>query len=93
MKVLVTGGMGYVGSWLVPQLLGEGHEVTVYDIGWFGDGYLPRENANCKLVHADIRDLPRSEGTKYARETRLRQTYDADPLDSASEPSATAAAA
>lgn len=57
MKVLVTGGMGYVGSRLVPQLLADGHRVVAYDIGWFGDGYLPRGNARLELVQADIRDL------------------------------------
>lgn len=57
MKILVTGGMGYIGSQLVPELLADGNEVVVFDLGWFGDGFLPRDNGKLKLVFGDIRDL------------------------------------
>lgn len=58
MKVLVTGGMGYVGSNLIPALLADGHHVVVYDLGWFGDGFLPSNDPALEMVQADIRDLP-----------------------------------
>lgn len=57
--VLVTGGAGYVGSLLVPQLLDAGYRVTVYDIMYFGDAFLPKDNPNLTVVQGDIRDTDR----------------------------------
>lgn len=54
--VLVTGGAGYVGSLLCPQLLDLGHRVTVYDICYFGSGFLPLGNPRLRLIEGDIRD-------------------------------------
>jgi len=56
MKVLVTGGAGYVGCILTPKLLLAGHEVTVYDIMFFGSAGLPK-HPKLKVVEGDIRDI------------------------------------
>jgi len=55
MKILITGGCGYVGTPLTLSLLEAGHHVTVYDIQWFGN-YLPNR-ANLCVVKGDIRDV------------------------------------
>ena len=58
-RILVTGGAGYVGSALVPQLLKLGYRVTVYDTLFFGDNFLPKENPYLGIVKGDIRDTER----------------------------------
>ena len=40
MKIFITGGAGYCGSLLVPQLLNKGHKITVYDKMFFGNEFL-----------------------------------------------------
>jgi nucleoside-diphosphate-sugar epimerase len=56
-RVLVTGGAGYAGSLLVPQLLASGYKVTVYDLCYFGTDFLPKDNPNFRLIEGDIRDV------------------------------------
>ncbi len=56
-RVLVTGGAGYCGSRLVPQLLRSGYKLTVYDIMYFGDDFLPKDNPNLTIAQGDIRDI------------------------------------
>jgi nucleoside-diphosphate-sugar epimerase len=58
-KVLVTGGAGYCGSRLVPQLLDDGYQVTIFDILYFGDDFLPKEHPNLRIIEGDIRDTRR----------------------------------
>jgi nucleoside-diphosphate-sugar epimerase len=44
MKILVTGGCGYVGTVLTGRLLEDGHEVRVVDTQWFGNHLAPHPN-------------------------------------------------
>jgi nucleoside-diphosphate-sugar epimerase len=56
-RVLVTGGGGYVGSNLVPKLLGAGYEVVVLDLYIYGDVFAAL-NGNRRLmqIRGDLRN-------------------------------------
>lgn len=55
MNIMVTGGAGYVGSVLVPELLKEGHSVSVLDLYMYGDDVL-KAHPKLRQVKGDIRD-------------------------------------
>lgn len=50
MKILVTGGCGYVGSVLIPKLLADGHFVNVIDSQWFGNYLKPHPKLSVKKI-------------------------------------------
>jgi len=57
MNILVTGGAGYIGSILVPDLLSQGHTVTVLDNFMFKQASLNHicAHKNFHVVNGDIR--------------------------------------
>ena len=55
MKILITGGAGYVGSKLVPKLLNLGHQVSVLDLMIYGEDVLD-DNENLNKIFGDIRN-------------------------------------
>jgi nucleoside-diphosphate-sugar epimerase len=59
MKILVTGGSGYVGSLLVPKLLKLNYQVLVIDTFWYGD--FLKKHKNLKKVKKNILDLEKKD--------------------------------
>ncbi len=57
MKILVTGGAGFIGSHIVDQCIARGHEVAVIDNLWSGGGGKEQNlNPKARFIHADITD-------------------------------------
>lgn len=57
MKILVTGGAGYIGSFMARHLLEKGFEVTVLDS--LERGHKQAVHPGAQFIHADINDTPR----------------------------------
>lgn len=53
MKIVVTGGSGFIGSHVVDVLLERGHEVLIYDLE------APRYGQPCEFLRGDARDTDR----------------------------------
>ena len=56
-KILITGGAGYVGSRLTPQLLKLGYNIRILDTLFYGANHLPSSDPNLEVLKADIRDV------------------------------------
>ena len=54
MRVLVTGGAGYIGSVVTEELTGQGHDAVVYDN--LGKGYVQAIGRETPLVRAELAD-------------------------------------
>jgi UDP-glucose 4-epimerase len=74
LRVLVTGGAGFIGSHLVDRLIDAGHDVAVLDD--FSTGRTKNlsrslRRPNFQLVRADIRKIPRSFVKKLGKVDRV----------------------
>ena len=59
MKIIITGGCGYKGSYLIPLLLNAGHEIISIDTQWFGNYLINHKNLqNLKIDVRDIDKIP-----------------------------------
>ncbi|RMD04324.1 SDR family NAD(P)-dependent oxidoreductase [Clostridium autoethanogenum] len=59
MNILVTGGAGFIGRWIVKKLLEDGHRVTAFDN--LSNGRIEniqefKNNSNFKFIGGDVRD-------------------------------------
>ena len=62
MRILVTGGAGFIGSHIVDQYLAAGHEVAIVDNLWeHGGGRRANINTKARFYQADITDKARLE--------------------------------
>ena len=55
MKILITGGAGYIGSKLTEKLVDLGHDIVVVDTFWFGNSLRTRKKI--ELIEGDIREF------------------------------------
>jgi nucleoside-diphosphate-sugar epimerase len=58
MKILVTGGAGYIGSVLVRELLRQGYGVRVFDALYFGKSSLSDIENKIEIIQGDVREFP-----------------------------------
>jgi UDP-glucose 4-epimerase len=78
MRVLVTGGAGYIGSVVTEELLRDGHDVVVYDSLY--KGHRNAVVAEAAFVHADLADAATLRETLATRQIAAVVHMAADSL-------------
>jgi dTDP-L-rhamnose 4-epimerase len=75
-KILVTGGAGFIGSFIVDSLITRGYEVTIFDNlePQVHDGAIPKYiNPHARFVSGDIRDYEALKGAMKSAEAIFHQ--------------------
>ena len=78
MRVLVTGGAGYIGSVVTEELVKDNHQVVVYDSLYKGHRAAVVEGA--EFVHADLRDVETLKRTLHEKNVEAVIHMAADSL-------------
>lgn len=55
-NLIIFGGGGYCGSVLIPQLLQENWNITVFDTFWYGKDHFPNSK-NLAFIQGDVRNI------------------------------------
>jgi UDP-glucose 4-epimerase len=86
MKILVTGGAGYIGSIVTEELIKDGHEVVVYDN--LAKGHRAAVMPEAQFVHADLSDSAslRNTLTKHQVEAVVHMAADSLVGESCQDP-------
>ena len=69
MKIIVTGGAGFVGTNLIKRLLKEGHEVTSLDN--YSTGFETNHVEGCEYINVDLSDSTHKHGSWNQEKFRL----------------------
>jgi len=83
-KILVTGGAGFIGSNLIKKLVSEGHEVVSLDD--YSTGFEENQIEGCNYINADIESLEYWKGEGFdlcyhiAAQSRVQPSF-TDPTD------------
>jgi UDP-glucose 4-epimerase len=85
MKILLTGGAGFIGSHLAHRLCSVGHHVCVYDDLSVTNGDYLRD-LNCALVQGDILDAPRLEQAMSGYKTVIHLAAKGNVIESVKDP-------
>jgi CDP-paratose 2-epimerase len=77
MRILITGGAGFIGSNAADHFLGQGHEVTIYDnlsrvgatanLDWLRE----RHDHSLRIVRGDVRDFRLLDESVYGKDAIL----------------------
>ena len=57
MRVLVTGGEGFIGRYIVNKLIEDSQDITVVDSNLRGSGHRVASLDHLKIIHSDLRNL------------------------------------